>query len=229
MFPQFSAVDLEGMSGKVKRLDEKISTISVKDGRTKEEVIPGSHYFVFDKDGRLTYAMYTFEGSSTEKQCIYDKNGVRKCSSETTSAFSKSGPSLPSLSASVFKFDAAENSMTEDTYTPKMQNGGPAFELNDLGQRYKYYFDASKRMTKKIVLSSDGAEVSTYEYFYRSSGPPSDMALTSHGRLIQAEKYTYDLDDHGNWTKRTSVSRFTNAAMPESTTVSYRKVAYYEK
>lgn len=226
---QPSAVNIEGMNGEVKRVDEKESTTTVKDGKTKEDFDSFSHFLVFDKSGRLTYATYSFEGSSTEKRYFYDKDGVRKCASQTTRPFNRSTQEPPpSFSASVFKFNAGENTLTEDTYTPKLQSG-PVFELNDLGQRYKYVFDKTNRLIKKIVLSSDGREVMTFEYFFRSTGFPSDLVITSGGRALQMLKYTYEVDSHGNWTKRTAEERSTNPQFAPRTRVTYRKISYFNK
>jgi len=227
LFGQPSSVNIEGMSGPVKRVYQKQTTTTEKNGKEKEDFSGISESFVFDKQGRLTYETFDLGDSSTEKHYSYEKDGVRKCVSQRTQAFNKSGQEpRPDVYATVFKYDAAENSISEDTYTSRLTTD-PVVEVNRLGQRYKYFFDNQNRLIRKIVLSEQGNEVNTYEYSYTSNGLPSSLLLTQHGRLLELIKYTYELDSKGNWTKRTGQISTSMVRTPPKAEVAYRKISYY--
>lgn len=227
---QPTALNIEGLTGNVKRVDEKRAAVQVKNGVAREKPDDSEKAYVFDEKARLTYesrsGMYPYE-----RNCIYEheKNEeIRKCRSQSNPPFTKPGNEpRPSFSASVFQYNTLENSISEDTYT-SLGSSGPLIELDNLGQRYKYFFNATNGMTKRVVLASDGDEVMTYEYFYRGDAPAANMVLSTSGRALQFVKYTYELDGKGNWIKRTAETTSVDPRQPVKTDITYRKISYYK-
>jgi hypothetical protein len=225
-FAQPTHVDIEGLFGKVKRVDERSADIEVVDGVRKEKKELTEFSKVFDEKGRLTYEVVTGE-NIVERRHTYSKDGIRRTVGEDKRPFEKPNPyKRPSLSAARFIYDEKENSISEDIITGR-DFGDPVVELTEFGQRYKYFFDSANRLTKKVVMEPNLKVVMTYEYFYRAPGPPTDVVISSRGRAIQFIKYKYVLDADGNWTRRESEARSTNPNHPVRFDVMYRKIAYH--
>lgn len=227
VWAQPTDLHIEGLKGKVKRIDERNAEIVMKKGVPVEERLGFEKSKVFDEKGRLTFE--SFVGTSiTERRFSYEKNGVRKAVSEIRLPFEKAGAKkLPSVSASVFKHNEKENSLTELRYVAPRQTG-PVLEINSASNHFKYFFDSSNRLLKKVFFSSEGRELNVDEYYYREADHPSDVVILYRGNAIQFLKYTYELDSHGNWTKRIEYSKPVNPQQPERTTVTYRKISSYE-
>ena len=221
-------VSINGLTGKVKRFDERRSSIVEKNGAQKEEKSGLEKSLFFDEAGRLT--LQSFSGLSTsETRYLYAKDGVRKAITDRTEAFEKPGKvKIPGYSVSVFTFNAKDNSILEETYRGKLQ-AGPVLETADRSHRYKFYFDSIDRLIKEEFLSPEGSELTTEEYFYSgASVAPTDVVVSSGGRALQFIKCTYDLDSVGNWTKRIEVRKPSDPRNPVITEVTYRKISYYK-
>ena len=106
--------------------------------------------------------------------------------------------------------------------------GDQVIQMTEYGQRIKYIFDSSNRLTKQVIMGPDLKEVMTYEYFYRAPGPPTDVVISGNGRALQFIKYKYELDEAGNWTRRESEARPINPNHPVGVSVEYRKITYYK-
>ncbi|HEV8593509.1 MAG TPA: hypothetical protein VGQ55_15500 [Pyrinomonadaceae bacterium] len=227
-FGQPNDLSIHNLVGKVKRFDEQLATLEEKNGVVKEHKSVSKASRFFDENGRLSHE--SFSGTtSSERQFIYEKNGVRKSVTETTQPFEKPGSvKIPSYSVSIFKYDEKDNSMSQDIYHGKIQ-AGPLLETGDPGNKYKYFFDNENRLTKEILMEPDGKEIMTEEYFYRGSGPTaSDIVLLSKGRALQFIKCTYEVDALGNWTKKTAVRKPVDPRKPTVNEVTYRKITYYK-
>lgn len=218
---------IHGLTGKVKRFDERSETIIEKDGALKKEKGSIEETKIFDESGRLSREMFSGMVNS-ERRFLYEKNGVRKSITDSTQPFEKPRSiKIPSYSVSVFTYDAKENSILEKTYSGKYQ-AGPVLETSGPGDQEKFFFDDLNRLVKKVYLTSDGREMTTEEYFHRDSSPnPTDVVISLRGRAIQFIKCTYEVDSAGNWTKRTEVKRSTDPRHPVLTEVTYRKISYY--
>ena len=213
--------------GKVKRVDERRSDLEFVNGVRKEKKSDLESSKVFDEQGRLTFESFTGE-NNTEIKHTYSKDGIRRSVGETTRPFEKPDPyKRPSLSATRFAYDAQDNSISEDRLRGR-DFGDPVVEMTEYGQRFKYFFDESNRLTKTVVMGPDKSIVMSYEYFYRADGPPTDVVLSNRGRALQSIKYKYELDANGNWTKRESEARPANPNQPVSYDIVYRKITYYK-
>jgi hypothetical protein len=221
-------VSINGLIRKVKRFDERSSTITEKNGKQKEEKSGFEKALVFDEDGRLT--LETSTGTSiSETRFLYAKDGVRKAVTERTDPFEKPGKiKIPDYSASKFTYDEKENSILEETFRGKLQ-AGPVLELAGRSHQYKFHFDQTNRLLKKEFLTPDGKELMIEEYFYRGTGPTAtDVVLSHNGQALQFIKCTYEVDKAGNWTKRTEVQTPIDPRNSTVTEITYRKIAYYK-
>jgi YD repeat-containing protein len=227
VWAQPTQLTIEGLVGNVKRVDERRSDVEVVDGVRKERKASTEFSKVFDQQGRVVAEFVTGE-NIVETKHTYSKDGIRRTMSETTRPFEKPNAyKRPSVSATRFTYDASENSISEDHLSGR-DFGDSVVEMMEYGRRLKYFFDSSNRLTKKLVMDSNLKEVSTYEYFYRGDGPPTEVVLTLGGRALQMIKYTYELDAQGNWTKRESEAKTSNPANPIAADVVYRKISYYK-
>lgn len=227
-YSQPSALNIKGLVGKVKRVDEKSTQLIESHGKTRQSDLP-AHSMVFDKNGELTFETYfTLEGNS-ETKYSNESNGVRKQVNQRNRPFAKSNEQfLPTVSASIFKYDPAAKMISEDHYDAIRQTG-PVYDANSLTQRYKYYFNSANRLTKNIVLARSGKEIMTYEYTFRGDGPPNEQIISAHGRAFELTKFVYEMDAKGNWIKRTGVTESFDPKVASQTWVTIRKIDYYDK
>lgn len=221
-------VSINGMIGKVKRVDVRRATMVLKKGVQKEERAETEKSLFFDTNGRLTSKSISGYGVS-ETRYSYEKNGVRKAITDRTEPFDKPGKiKIPGYSASKFTFDEKERSILEETFGGGPQTG-PVLELQWRSHSYKFYFDETDRLIKEEFLSPDGKELTTYTYFYRdATHNPTDVVISSKRQVLQFIKFTYELDKNGNWTKRREVKRPIDPKNPTITEVNYRKISYYK-
>lgn len=224
---QPSELNTHDLIGKVKRVDERRVDVKIVDGVRKEEKSNLASSMVFDEKGRMTFE--SFEGEViTERRHSHSKDGVRRTISDSKRPFEKPNAyKRPSVSATRFTYDASENSISEDRLTGR-DFGDSVIEFNRYGQRIKYYFDPSNRLLKQVIMAPNKSEVMTYEYFYRTSGPPSEVVISNKGRALQFIKYKYVLDEAGNWTKRESEAKPVNPAHETTFDTVYRKITYYK-
>ncbi|HEX6126986.1 MAG TPA: hypothetical protein VFZ23_16555 [Pyrinomonadaceae bacterium] len=224
---QPSELNTHDLIGKVKRVDERTVDVRIVDGVRKEEKGKFVSSMVFDEKGRLTFE--SIEGEViTERRHSHSKDGVRRTISDSKRPFEKPDAyKRPSVSATRFTYDAGDNSISEDRLTGR-DFGDSVIELDQYGQRIKYYFDVSNRLLKQVIMGPNKSEVMTYEYFYRTSGPPTEVVISNKGRALQFIKYKYVLDEAGNWTKRESESKPVNPSHQTTFDVVYRKITYYK-
>jgi tetratricopeptide (TPR) repeat protein len=92
-------------------------------------------------------------------------------------------------------------------------------------------YDAAGRKIDSVAYPVQGATApGKEEYKYDDKGNIIEMNLRgSDGSLLSQEKYTYDLDEFGNWKKMTTaIVIYENGAISyEPTQVTYRTLTYY--
>jgi hypothetical protein len=225
---QPTSLNIYGLNERVKNVEEKSTGYIIDNGKDKKDFDGGKTTLYFDKLGQLTSKTVTSTEGVTEVKYDNSANGIRKAITETRRPFDVSNKTpLPSVSASVFKFDKEKNLLSEDTYTTFRQTG-PDYVLNNPGQGYRYYFDDFGRMTKKLILDDNGKLVSKTEYFYRTSGPPTEEVETVGGRVIAMRRITYEFDSSNNWVKRTVVSQPSSPKDSTYKVITVRKIDYYK-
>jgi hypothetical protein len=226
---QPTALKMLGLTGKVKSVEEKSVELSIVNGKEKKTYDGTARTIYFDRNGRMTSEISVSSYGTSEIRYDYDEAGVRKAVKETRRPFAKPTDAvLPSVFGSVFRYDKETNSLSEDTYTSVNQRG-PVYELNDLGQRFKYYFDDSERMVKKFVLEPNGNEVAVTEFYYRGDGPPAQEVMTVHKRAIETKKFEYEFDGSGNWIKSVADVETLYPKAIRYKWVTTRKIDYYAK
>jgi Flp pilus assembly protein TadD len=92
-------------------------------------------------------------------------------------------------------------------------------------------YDATGRKIDSVAYPVEGATApGKEEYKYDDKGNVIEMTLRGNdGSVLAQEKYTYDLDEFGNWKKMTtSIAIYENGAISyEPTEVTYRTLTYY--
>jgi len=92
-------------------------------------------------------------------------------------------------------------------------------------------YDAAGRKIDSVAYPVEGATTSgKEEYKYDDKGNIIEMTLRGNdGSALSQEKYTYDLDEFGNWKKMTTaIVIYENGAVSyEPTQVTYRTLTYY--
>lgn len=92
-------------------------------------------------------------------------------------------------------------------------------------------YDATGRKIDSVAYPVEGATApGKEEYKYDDKGNIIEMTLRGNdGSVLSQEKYTYDLDEFGNWKKMTtSIAIYENGAvLYEPTEVTYRTLTYY--
>lgn len=92
-------------------------------------------------------------------------------------------------------------------------------------------YDATGRKIDSVAYPVEGATApGKEEYKYDDKGNITEMTLRgSDGSVLAQEKYSYDLDEFGNWKKMTTaIAIYENGAISyEPTEVTYRTLTYY--
>ena len=92
-------------------------------------------------------------------------------------------------------------------------------------------YDATGRKIDSVAYPVEGATApGKEEYKYDDKGNIIEMTLRGNdGSVLSQEKYTYELDEFGNWKKMTTaVAIYENGAISyEPTEVTYRTLTYY--
>jgi len=92
-------------------------------------------------------------------------------------------------------------------------------------------YDATGRKIDSVAYPVEGATApGKEEYKYDDKGNIIEMTLRGNdGSVLSQEKYTYDLDEFGNWKKMTTaIAIYENGAIAyEPTEVTYRTLTYY--
>lgn len=92
-------------------------------------------------------------------------------------------------------------------------------------------YDAMGRKIDSVAYPVEGATApGKEEYKYDDKGNIIEMTLRSNdGSVLAQEKYTYDLDEFGNWKKMTTaIAIYENGTVSyEPTQVTYRTLTYY--
>ena len=92
-------------------------------------------------------------------------------------------------------------------------------------------YDATGRKIDSVAYPVEGATApGKEEYKYDDKGNIIEMTLRgSDGSVLSKEKYTYELDEFGNWKKMTSaIAVYENGTISyEPTQVTYRTLSYY--
>lgn len=218
-------INIEGLKGKVKRIDDETANLVIKNGVATEVNRRRTRTVIFDKQGRLTYEWMKISNLTPfEHKYYYDKKGNRHRSTIRINEFgTESNRSVKEqLSLSVFNFDSSNNIISQDEYR------GDDINKDYLRQKYQYIFDKSGRIIERLVFDTNGGEVFKDVYVYGTEQLPTEKQLAMAGNPPgQIFKYKYTLDSQGNWTKQIAEITILKKADEPKTEVTYRKISYY--
>ncbi len=209
---------IEGVTGRVKSIEEFEATITLSNGVAKESSRSLSRVVRFDKTGRKTYEWSQISGmDAIERFYSYDEN---KRSTRTLRA----GPrSVETHSYSIFSFDIANNTLNEKVFPGREE------ERRKQTQGYTFRFDTNGCLAEEIMLTADNKPLLKKVYIYENDCLPSELRIghaSGVGR-IQVLKYAYEMDDNGNWKKQTIENTLANTEATKKREVIYRKLKYY--
>lgn len=214
-------VNIEGLTGKVKRFEEEFSDMQLRDGVLKETSRHHLRTLIFDKQGRRTYEQ-SGDVNSFEKYYSYEKEKCFVRTVNTRLDFSSGKPS-ESFSLHVFNYVAGENSVYREVFIGRP----PAFDTKT--QKYKYVFDSNNRLLEELMYSAADVPVVRRKYVYTDQSLPTEAQISLvRGSRPQTFKYTYVVDAQGNWTKRTEEITLADAGSTKRVKVTYRKIEYYK-
>ena len=225
---QFKPTDLniEGLIGKVKRIEEESAVIKIKNGVTLEADRHPTRRLIFDKNGRLTYEWTQIEKLSPfEQNYFYDKKGNRHRRTSRINRFGSesSNIGIDQLSVSAYRFEPNVNALWRDEYI------GDEIQNKFLRQKYQYIFDNAGRILEGITFDTKDEEVFRDVYIYGSEQLPNEKHLSMAGNPVgQIIKYKYMLDSQGNWIKRTAEISNPRKLGESKIEVAYRKISYYK-
>jgi hypothetical protein len=219
----------EGLKGRVKRIDEKVAKVELKNGRPTEGSKRRSRTLIFDKQGRRTYQWLQLEGlDAQETYYTYRKENSRLNRRIPNLPFDRSNePARPYFSLSKFRWEPDEKTLYESVFI-SARPGDQIEEFNVRTQVNKTVFDAENRIVRRFLLTASEAIVGTDDYKYPSEGPVAERVLRVAGNpLPQRITYEYVLDSSGNWIKRTETNTAAAPGAKPQTEVTYREIDYY--
>jgi hypothetical protein len=231
IFAQPNDLNRESLAGRVKRIDEDEAVMKEKNGVWTEGTRNRRRTVIFDKQGRITYEWAKIRDLDPgEAYFDYEKDGRRISRRRVLATFPPGDKPLPErYGLSVFSFDKDKNILSEDVFIGDMHDRQIPSEMNIPTQKYKYFFDKDLRLLARVMLTLKGEEASRDTYVYGSQRLFTERRLSLFGNpRQQVIKYTYELDDQGNWTKQTEVNTLADAAGTTKTVVTYRKLSYYK-
>lgn len=230
VFAQPNDLNMEGLSGRVKSIDEDTALMKEKDGVMVEGTRNRTQSLIFDKQGRMTYEWIKIKNLDPRATYYtYEKNGRRISRQIVIKPFAnKTEEPFEQYSLSVITFDKKTRTLSRDVFVGHMVDRKPV-DLNIPTQKYKYIFDEDGRLLAKVMLTLQGEEGTRDTYIYKSERLPAERRLSMAGTLrMQVIKYTYELDAQGNWVKRTEENTWADAKATKEWKVSYRKITYYK-
>jgi hypothetical protein len=219
-------INIEGLRGKVKRIDDETATLVMKNGIDSEVNRRRTRTAIFDKQGRLTYEWIKISNLPPfEHSYYYDKKGNRHRETIRIIEYGTEPNkfSTKQMSLSVFRFDSSKNILFQDEYR------GAEINADYLRQKYQYTFDKSGRIIEQLVFDAKGKEVFKDVYIYGTEQLPAEKHLSmAENPVGQIFKYKYILDPQGNWTKQIAENTILKKADESKTEVTYRKISYYK-
>lgn len=210
---------LEGLNGRVKRIDEETATVVTRNGVTKEVDRRHTRSAVFDDDGRISYEWIAIvDLPPFRHQYEYDKEGRRL--RRTSRQGEPNDSRWIQTSLRTFRFDKPKRILFVDEYR------GERVDPKTLRQIYEYHFDESGRVVERVTRDSKSKEVFRTVYSYDSqliiNGERLSMAENPVGQIFAYENTP---DAQGNWIRRRSQMTILQSG-EKRTEVIYRKISY---
>jgi hypothetical protein len=226
------SLDLENLVGKVKRIDEKIAEMKLKNGKLVEGWRSPSRTILFDKEGRMTYRWQKIDGvPPSETKFSYERDGrrIERTLRDEPFADQKNSPS-ERVGQSIFRYVASENALYHDVYPGEQLYADKPPRFFAQSQKYKYIFGDDNRLLETVDYFINTGEEATHDKnIYGEERLPIQRVLTTKGMPFKETiKYTYTLDDQGNWTKRISEDSLGDKNGTVIFRVEYRKISYYK-
>lgn len=219
-------LDLERLNGKVKKIDEEIARVKIKNGVSREDSPSRSRSVAFDKNGLKTYEWIKFAEAMPYERYYEYENGRRLTRTVSTGFSVGSDKQLESFSVAALLFNVGELSLLEAVFSGR----NPEIK-SALRQQNKFLFDRRKRLVGEISYDvTTGKPLILTKYIFGEERLPVERQIGSAyvNRYVQSIRYSYVLDEEGNWTKQ-SAENFPAVANPvKETTITYRKISYYK-
>jgi hypothetical protein len=191
---------------------------------------------------------YTYEAGVLTSIADYDAAGVLQKRQEYLSGDGEQAKREAAETAQppvrqVFVSDTRRNRLELTTYRGERRlgrvshaydHGGNLISSDYYGQagqlinRSVYTYDAAGRLTEWAQYNAGGALGRRFSYSYDAAGRrTAEVERGSDGSLRKQESYEYEADARGNWIKRTTFVRATEAGPPTPVEVAYRTISYY--
>lgn len=230
-----------GLLGRVQTVRLETTDISGEGGRLVERSRGLVESNMFDSEGKQTEdAYYGADGSLIFKmdyaydtaggrieKAVYDPHGALK---EKESYTNDRGGSA--ISSSVYKADGALHSKSDSTYDDK-GNKTEWLLYNARGaliDHWTYTYDPDGKKTEEARYYADGSLDARYVYRFDGGTLPTQLAkYNAAGVVVEEQKYDYEFDSKGNWTKKTTSKRMSGNDRSdfEPAEVASRTITYY--
>ena len=219
--------DVEGLVGPVKRVEEEEAEGREEAGRLVERGRRATRSVTYDKRGRMVRRLINFPGREPNEQTFYYEKDTHRYTRHRLPVPAPRIPNAPGaferITVTVVRYDAAEGALYEEVYNsdePKARH---------LTQKYRHVFDAEGRLAESTLFTVDGRPGIRSVYTYEGSG--RHPATASHYALSnptpEVTRYTYTLDQRGNWTKRVADTTLADGAGTRRVRITYRHVSYF--
>lgn len=227
-----NSLDMESLIGKVKKIEEQTAEMKLKNGKLVEGWRAPSRTILFDKEGRMTYRWQKIDGvPPSETKFSYEKDNKRIERTLRDDPFADPTKSPGErVGQSIFRYVASENALYRDVYPGEQLYADKPPRFFAQSQKYKYIFGDNNRLLETVDYFIDtGTEATHDKYIFGDERLPIQRVLTTKGYPYKETiKYTYTLDEQGNWTKRISEDTLADKNGTVIYRVEYRKITYYK-
>lgn len=221
LWAQAPSYDLrvEALKGKVKSIEEYRSVIVSPDGPTPEVGRQRHRSARFDESGRKTY-----EWSKIDKLDPFEHFYSYDANTRLKRTLRSGAGSIESHSYSLFSYDDAARILSENVFP------GKQVENRAQTQGYTFRFDANGCLVEEVMLTAQKKPLLRKEYIYtdgKCSPGEVRLGLVSGAGRVQTIRYSYELDEKGNWKKRTVVNTLADESGTLKVEVIDRTIDYY--
>lgn len=213
---------IEGLNGRVKRVDEDKAEIEFENGVAKEKRRMRHRTMVFDKKGRKTYEWIKISKMDPFEHFYSYKNDKRFRRTVRPGTQLGLNPT-ESFSYTILSFDKENNTLREKVFP------GHEHEKQRQTQGYVFRFDESGCLIETMMLSNADKPFLKKDYIYTTGCLLDEIRIgpLSTNGTTQSIKYTYEIGENGNWKKQTIMNTFADANATTKHEVIYRSIEYY--
>lgn len=238
--------DLDEFVGKVKSInvdmEEHEFTTHFMDFENRYKRVR-YHTTQFDQDGKkIEEVHYRSDGVPLPKTTYsYDENGVLLKENhysalsgepylETTYVYDSSGRIKEESSRDIEEKKILSRTLYAHDEKSNFTEVADYDSGDVLRERYRFVWNNQGKVSEIVGFAPDGATLGKQIVKYDEGGNVVETILTTAGELaVKKKKYSYEFDDHGNWTRKTLYHwvREKGKSFYKLMNITYRTITYY--